>query len=135
MRLFQTSACIAALLAILSFADLNSTKLSSKQILPSTFKPPAVFENVNLVRTLNLERIYPRETINVAIRNIGQQAEEYYYIPFEGDVISRVGGVQARDKSNPEAPAFEVKQVEYDPYRYASGDYISTSTCEAYHTS
>lgn len=134
MRLLKPSACVAALLATLSSADTNDTKLSSKQILPNTFRPPPVFENVNLVRTLNLERIYPRETINVAIRNIGQHAEEYYYIPFEGDTISRVGGVTARDKSKPNASSFEVEQVEYDPYRYTSSIPTPDTRSRSYHS-
>lgn len=118
MRGFLSVAALAvSLLPGTSLADTNGTTLSSRHILPSTFVPPAVFENVNLVRTINLERAYVRETINVAVRNIGSQPQNYYYLPFEGDIIGGIGGVEARDKRREDSPAFDVKQVEHDPYR------------------
>lgn len=116
--IIQVAAYTAALFTSPSLADSNDTKLSSQNILPSTFSPPATFENVNLVRTINLDRAYPRETINVAIRNIASEPQEHYYLPFAGDIIGRVGGVEARDKKKEDSPHFRVEQVEYDTQRW-----------------
>lgn len=107
------ASCIAALSAV-SAADSNLTKPhSSKQILPGTFQPPQVFQHANLVRSINLEKSYPRETINVIVENIGKEAQEEYYLPFEQGVIARVGGLEVRDKNSP-AQVFDVETVEVD---------------------
>ena len=103
------SACIA---------DTNtSTPLSSHQILPDNFKPPQVFKNSNLLRSINLEKGYVKETVNVVIENIDAGEQDTYYIPFTAESIGNVGGLEVRDKKNPEVPAFLSEVVEYDPYR------------------
>jgi oligosaccharyltransferase complex subunit alpha (ribophorin I) len=120
MRLTQYLSCAAAL-SLQALADVNSSNpLSSKQIIPSTFTPPQVFENVNLVRNINLEKSYPREMINVVIRNIDSQPQSDYYIPFESDLISRIGGLEVRDKKDASKPPFKVEVTEYDTERYVS---------------
>ena len=99
-------------------ADSNlSTPLSSHQILPDNFKPPQVFKNVNLLRNINLERSYVRETINVVIENIDAKDQDTYYIPFKAEAIGKIGGLEVRDKKDPEKPVFRSEVVEYDPYR------------------
>ena len=99
-------------------ADSNlSTPLSSHQILPNNFKPPQVFKNANLLRNINLEKGYVRETVNVVIENIDAKSQETYYIPFKAEAIGNVGGLEVRDKKDPEKPAFRCEIVEYDPYR------------------
>lgn len=118
MRLIQSLSCVATL-ALSVLAEANSSKpLSSKQILPSTFKPPQVFENVNLVRNINLDKGYPRETINVVIKNIDSAPQSKYYLPFEADLISRIGGLEVRDKKDASKPIFKVEVTEYDTERY-----------------
>jgi oligosaccharyltransferase complex subunit alpha (ribophorin I) len=118
MRLIQLLSCTAAL-SLHALADVNNSKpLSSKQILPSTFTPPQVFENVNLVRNINLEKSYPREMINVVIRNIDSKPHSEYYIPFESDLISRIGGLEVRDKKDANKPPFKVEVAEYDTERH-----------------
>ncbi|KAI9727277.1 MAG: dolichyl-diphosphooligosaccharide--protein glycosyltransferase subunit 1 [Chrysothrix sp. TS-e1954] len=100
-----------------SHAETNLTApQSSSQILPSTFKPPQVFSNVNLVRTINLEKSYPREHINLVIENTSQEPQDEYYLPIPGEVIGRVGGLEVRDKNDAEKPAFSTQTVEFDPY-------------------
>ena len=94
-----------------------SSSLSSHQILPDNFKPPQVFRNVNLLRSINLEKGYVRETINVIIENIDAKEQSSYYIPFKAETIRNVGGFEVRDKKNPEIPIFLSEVVEYDPYR------------------
>ena len=109
--------CLSALVSLCT-ADSNISKpLSSKQILPTNFKPPQVFKNVNLVRNVNLEKSYPRETINVVIENIDSSPQSEYYLPFEPGVIERIGGLEVRDKKNAEGEPFKVETAEYDSYR------------------
>ena len=111
------AACLCSVLT-LGAADSNpSTPLSSHQILPDNFKPPQVFKNANLLRNINLEKGYVRETINVVIENIDAKEQDTYYIPFKAEAISSVGGLEVRDKKDPEKPAFLSEIVEYDPYR------------------
>lgn len=100
----------------LATADSNLTR-KSRNILPSTFKPPQHFRNVNLVRNINLEKSYPRETINVVIENIDGAPQSEYYLPFEQGATGRVGGLEVRDKKVPENIGFMVDVVEVDPYR------------------
>ncbi|KAF2203899.1 oligosaccharyltransferase alpha subunit [Delitschia confertaspora ATCC 74209] len=106
--------CVAAVSQLCS-AELNlSHPLLSKQVLPSTFKPPQVFKNANLVRTTNLDKEYVRETVNVIIENIDSKPQSEYYLPFESEVISRVGGFEVKDKKSPEKGSFKVEVVEFD---------------------
>ncbi|OJD37146.1 oligosaccharyltransferase alpha subunit [Diplodia corticola] len=111
--------CLSALLAqspLAAATDNTSDPLSSKQILQGAFKPPHVFKNVNLVRNVNLEKAYPRETINVVIENVDEKPQDEYYLPFEAGLISQIGGLEVRDKKDPAKPAFEVEVVEFDAY-------------------
>jgi len=114
MRSFSLASCIAALSSFAS-AELNlSQPLLSKQVLPSTFTPPQVFKNANLVRTTNLDKAYPRETINVIIENIAGQAQSEYYLPFDSSLLSKVGGFEVRDKKAAEKGTFKVEVVGFD---------------------
>ena len=111
------SSCLAALSSF-AFAELNlSQPLVSKQVLPSTFSPPQVFKNANLVRTVNLDKAYPRETINVIIENIDSKPQSDYYLPFEASLISRIGGLEVKDKKDAEKGSFKVEVVEFDAER------------------
>lgn len=118
MRSFLfVSSCVAALSSLVG-AELNhSQPLRSKQLLPSTFTPPAVFKNANLVRTTNLDKSFPRETINVIIENIDSKPQSEYYLPFETSLISRVGGLEVKDKKDAEKGAFKVEVVGLDAER------------------
>ena len=103
-------------LAHLAIADSNLTH-ESRNILPSIFTPPKHFRNVNLVRNINLEKSYPRETLNVVIENIDKDAQKDYYLPFEQGLLGRVGGLEVKDKKDPERPGFSVEVVGIDPER------------------
>lgn len=114
MRLLQWAS-----LGLVSLATAESNLTGeSRNILPSTFKPPQNFRNVNLVRNINLEKNYPRETINVIVENIAAQAQNEYYLPFEQGTLGRIGGLEVKDKKNPQNIGFVVDVVEVDPYRY-----------------
>jgi oligosaccharyltransferase complex subunit alpha (ribophorin I) len=113
------ASCLTALASVCT-AELNLTQqLSSKQILPTNFKPPQVFKNVNLVRTTNLDKEYPREVINVIIENIDKKPQSKYYLPFESSLIARVGGLEVKDKKAAGKQPFKVEVVEFDSYWYA----------------
>ncbi|KAL9103970.1 MAG: hypothetical protein Q9163_001032 [Psora crenata] len=117
MRPFTGPAACLWLFSTVGIADSNFTNsLASRQILPDSFKPPQVFKNVNLMRNTNLEKGYVRETVNVVIENIDSQPQDHYFIPFKAETISKVGGLQVRDKRDPEKPAFHAEVVEYDPF-------------------
>ncbi|KAL9592324.1 MAG: hypothetical protein Q9179_006836, partial [Wetmoreana sp. 5 TL-2023] len=116
MRLPTFVTACAALFSAATLADSNlSEPLSSQQILPDTFKPPQIFQNVNLLRNTNLEKGYIRETVNVVIENIDSKPQNEYYIPFAADTIPKVGGLEVKDKKNP-GPKFKTEVIEYDPY-------------------
>ena len=115
MRLLQWAA-----LGLLSLttAESNLTH-ESRNILPSTFSPPKHWRNLNLVRNINLEKSYPRETINVVIENIAKEPQLEYYLPFEQGTLSQVGVVEVKDKKEPEKGGFVAEVTEIDPLRYA----------------
>jgi oligosaccharyltransferase complex subunit alpha (ribophorin I) len=109
--------CLAAVSSFVA-AELNHSKpLLSKQLLPSTFAPPQVFKNNNLVRTINLDKAYPRETINVIIENIDAKPQSEYYLPFESSLIANIGGLEVRDKKAVEKGTFKVEVVGFDTER------------------
>ncbi|KAI4191132.1 MAG: hypothetical protein L6R41_000353 [Letrouitia leprolyta] len=107
--------CAASFSTIISAYADPSAPLSSQQILPDAFRPPQVFQNVNLLRNINVEKGYVRETVNVVIENVDSKPQDAYYIPFSADVVDKVGGLEARDKKYP-GPAFKTDITEYDPY-------------------
>jgi oligosaccharyltransferase complex subunit alpha (ribophorin I) len=108
----------AAVAGFLAFATAESNLThGSKNILPSTFQPPQHFRNTNLVRNINLEKSYPRETINVVVENIDKQPQSEYYLPFEQGVIARIGGLEAKDKKDAAKAPFNVEIVALDEGR------------------
>lgn len=110
----KTLTALAALLSLL----LSPTAASEqKTILSSTFKPPQAFKNANLVHIVSVEKNYVKENINVQIENIDKVAHDAYYIPFTADQISRVGGVEVKDRKDANAGPFEAEVVEYDSER------------------
>lgn len=56
-------------------------------------------------------------TINVIIENIDTNAQTDYYIPFKTELIGKIGGLEVRDKKDPEKPPFGVEITQYDSYR------------------
>ena len=112
MRFLSEVIACAALISSCS----GETNLTSRQILPPTFKPPQNFKNVNLLRSINLEKGYVREAINIVIENIDRKPQSEYYILFPLESISKVGGLQVRDKQDASLPAFRSQLIEYDPY-------------------
>ncbi|KAF1930365.1 oligosaccharyltransferase alpha subunit [Didymella exigua CBS 183.55] len=115
MRSFSLFTSAIAALASFASAESNlSEPLRSKLLLPSTFKPPQVFKNANLVRTTNLDKAYPRETVNILIENIDAKPQSEYYVPFDTSLLSRIGGFEVRDKKKAEAGTFSVQVVGLD---------------------
>lgn len=116
MRLSPSLAsCLAALFVIPCAADSNVTQSQvSDQSLPAGFVPPQVFKNVNLVRTINLDKGYPRETVNVVIENIDSQPQEEYYLPVDLSVAPYVSAIDVRDKKDASKGAFQVAALDTD---------------------
>ena len=109
MRLSTLAAVSSLLVSSLCSAESNLTTPQSSQVLHGDFKPPQVFKNVNLVRNTNLDKGYVRETINVVIENIDKEPQSVYYLPFENDLIAKVGGLEVRDKKNTEKGRFDTQ--------------------------
>ncbi|KAF2402286.1 oligosaccharyltransferase alpha subunit [Trichodelitschia bisporula] len=115
----------AALCASVSASAPNATRDQSRQILLSEFKPPQVFENTNLVRNVNLEKGYPRETINVVVKNVDKEPQTYYYLAFDATVVDRVGGLEVRNKKSEIA----------EPYQIDFGSFSETDAVNFYRIS
>lgn len=120
MRSFAFVAAWLSLFSSSCTAEPNlTTPLPSHKILQDNFKPPQVFKNANLLRNINLEKGYVKETVNVVVENVDAQEQDTYYIPFKAEVIGHVGGLEVRDKKDAEKPALRSEVVEYNPYRCA----------------
>ncbi|KAK3996430.1 Dolichyl-diphosphooligosaccharide--protein glycosyltransferase subunit 1 [Cladorrhinum sp. PSN332] len=112
----KTSAVFSAALSLLSSLSLASadSSSSSSTILPPNFKPAPVFKNTNLVHIISVEKNFVKENINVVIENVAKTAQNAYYLPFTADQISRLGGVEAKDRKDTTAPPFVAEVVEFD---------------------
>ncbi|TGZ82950.1 Ribophorin I [Ascodesmis nigricans] len=99
--------------ATLCTASLPSTSPATPLVLPPDFTPPQVFNNTNLLRTIDLTRPYSREVIAVIVENGSNQTQTEYYVPFAKEVVDRVSYVEARDKAGPGGD-FIVRKVEFD---------------------
>ncbi|KAJ8608015.1 hypothetical protein MRB53_039921 [Persea americana] len=113
-----------ALLGALGLAYAANTTNGSRDSVKSTFSPPQHFRNVNLVRNINLEKSYARDTVNVVIENVSPQPQSEYYIAFDGS-IQNIGGVEVRDKKDAEKGRFQVELVA-DPLPSTAGFYKVT---------
>ncbi|KAK3335743.1 Ribophorin I [Cercophora scortea] len=114
----KTSAVFSAVLSLLTLASARSSitsSSSSRADLPSTFTPPQVFKNANLVHVISAEKNYIKESINVVIENIDKEAQDEYYLPFTADQMSRLGGVEVKDRKDASAGLFAAEVVEFDP--------------------
>jgi oligosaccharyltransferase complex subunit alpha (ribophorin I) len=89
----------------------------SQNVLPSNFKPPQVFKNINLVHVINLEKSYVKETVNVVIENTASTPQDEYFIPFKAEEMEKVGGLEVRDKKVPELGPFVVVPAEVEAQR------------------
>jgi len=118
----KTSAVFSAALSLLSSLSLvsaasSSSESSSSTILPSTFKPAPVFKNTNLVHIISVEKNFVKENINAVIENVAKTPQNAYYLPFTSDQISRLGGVEVKDRKDSSAPPFVAEVVEFDKER------------------
>lgn len=111
----RSSSLFPSLLAALSLAAPSlAAGASSADSLKSTFKPPQVFKNTNLVHIISLEKNFVKETINLVVENIDKKPQSDYYLPFTSNQLSRVGGFEARYKKEGNNEAFKVEATEVD---------------------
>jgi oligosaccharyltransferase complex subunit alpha (ribophorin I) len=108
---------LAVFSAVLSLLGTVSAASTSKTTLASTFKPPQVFRNANLVHVVSVEKNFVKENINVLIENIDKEAQDEYYLPFTGDEVSRIGGFEVKDRKDASLTGFSAEAVEFDPAR------------------
>lgn len=114
----RSLAILPTLVSLLSLAWPSAAAAASSSVDDSsTFKPPQVFKNANLNHIISLEKNYVKESINVVIENIDKQLQNEYYLPFTADQMSRVGGVEVKDRKDTTLGAFKVEAVEFDPNR------------------
>lgn len=118
------SAVAAACLSLLSHVAVADTianvdaPAKSRVAVPSTFQPPQVFQNENLVHIISLEKNYAKEFINVVIKNTSPEPQDEYYVPFTGSRVEKLGGFEVKDKKDESLSGFTIEAVEFDTYRY-----------------
>jgi len=54
------------------------------------------------------------------LQNVDKEPQSEYYMPFEADVISRIGGFDVVDKQDASKGPFKAEIVEYDTERCAT---------------
>lgn len=121
MRIHTVWAACMLLISTVTCQTNATNQKQSQQILQADFKPPQVFENVNLVRTTNLEKGYVRETINLVVSNTDKQPQSEYYLPFQYDLAGKVGGIEVRDKKDAAKPPFQVSLASMSAVTGADG--------------
>jgi len=104
-----------ALLLVGALADVNASS-ATHQVL-SAYRPPQHWQNNNLVRSINLEKSYPREYVNVVIENISPEAQDEYYIPFDTNQVGSVGSLEVKDKKLAGSAPFVVDLLGNDGLR------------------
>ena len=109
----RTSAVFAAALSLVSLAAAKST-------VSKSFPPPQVWKNANLVHVISAEKNYVKENINVQIENIAKKPQDEYFLPFTRDQLSRLGGVEVKDRKDAKAGPFVAEIVDVDPKRFVS---------------
>lgn len=120
----KTTAVLSALLSVLSLASAASSdkkSSSTSTTLPATFRPPQVFKNANLVHVVSVEKNYVKENINVVIENIDTAAQDEYFVPFTADQLSRLGGVEVKDRKDAAAGPFVAEAAQFDQERLVRG--------------
>lgn len=122
MRLLIWAAAFLSFTSTAYCAQSNITKpaLTSRIILPSNFQPPQNFRHVNLVTIVNLEKSYPKHTINVVVENVASKAQDEYYIPFTTRQMETIGALEVKNKKDVDGGLFEVQAVEFDPEKYVN---------------
>ncbi|KAI1430054.1 Ribophorin I [Xylaria sp. FL1777] len=108
------TAVVAAYLSLVSTAFADS-RVDTKVVLPSTFKPPQTFKNANLVHIISLEKNYAKESINVLIENTSPDPQDEYFLPFPSEQLEKIGGFEVKDRKNSDVVGFAVDIVEFDP--------------------
>lgn len=70
-----------------------------------------------MVHIINLEKSYPKESINVAIENIASTPQDEYFIPFTSQQMATIGALEVKDRKDPDGGLFEVEAAEFDTER------------------
>lgn len=90
-------------------------------ILPETFTPPPTFKNTNLVRIINLEKNFPRETINIVVENVDSAIQDEYFLSFTPEQMKTVGALEVRDRNELDKGPLELQAVRVGNQELVSG--------------
>lgn len=107
---------ILAFLVQLSTCSLPSSEPARPVHLPPDFSPPQVFQNTNLLRTVDITRPYTREVVAAIVENISDAPQSEYYLPFDAEIFGNISYVEARDKKGPTGE-FLVQKVNFNSAR------------------
>lgn len=122
--------CAVAFLQLTwALVDASSANVTIRT-LPDSFKPPSVFENTNLVRNVNLEKSYPRETTNIVVKNVAKQPQSEYFFQFPSDHFTKLSGLDVKDKNKADA-SFKIELAQHETPRYESISMSRNSTHNA----
>jgi oligosaccharyltransferase complex subunit alpha (ribophorin I) len=61
-----------------------------------------------------VEKSYAKELVYVVIENISKEPQQEYYLPFDVASLSRIGGLEVKDKNQPQQPGFVIDVVGTD---------------------
>ncbi|KAK3341672.1 Ribophorin I [Lasiosphaeria hispida] len=106
----KTSAVFSAALSLVALVSPSAAKSTT-----ALLTPPQVFKNANLVHVISVEKNYVKENVNVLIENVSKEPQDEYYLPFTADQVSRLGGVEVKDRKDASAGPFSTQTVELDP--------------------
>lgn len=131
LRFFEMKSltfCAAVISLGATIVCAAQSSLTSQNVLPATFKPSQTFKNANLVHIINLEKAYPKETVNLVIENIASTPQDEYFIPFTAKQTEQLAGLEVKDKKKPELGALKVEPVLIDAERYSPCSQQCSST-------
>lgn len=74
---------------------LSAVFLLIKTVLSEGFKPPQVWENIKMERTIDVSSVFTSETLEVTIKNVDDDPQRQYFITFPSEVSSTIGMLTA----------------------------------------
>ncbi|RKF61157.1 Dolichyl-diphosphooligosaccharide--protein glycosyltransferase subunit 1 [Erysiphe neolycopersici] len=91
--------------------NISNITVSNQIILPGTFTPPPTFKNTKLVRIINLEKNFPRETLNIVVENVDNATQNEYFLSFTSEQMKTVGALEVRDRNEIDEDPLELQAV------------------------
>ncbi|KHJ35969.1 putative oligosaccharyltransferase alpha subunit [Erysiphe necator] len=92
-------------------SNITNLEAPTEIVVPATFDPPQAFKNINLVHIINLEKNFPRETVNVVVENVDNAPQDEYYISFTSEQMKAVGALEVRDRNDLDKGSLELQTI------------------------